>query len=184
MVAIATLWLPIVLSAVLVFVASSILHMALPYHRADYDELEDEDDVLESIWAQDPGAGDYLLPHCTTPEERESEEVQAKLEKGPMVFMTVVPEPNVAKSMIQWVVYCLILGVFVAYLAGRTLEPGAEYLSVFRVAGTAAFLGYAGAIASSSIWMGRKWSTTFRHTFDGLIYALLTAGAFAWLWPA
>jgi len=36
MVPIAALWIPILLSAVIVFVASSIIHMLLPYHRSDY----------------------------------------------------------------------------------------------------------------------------------------------------
>lgn len=183
MVGIVALWLPIVLSAVLVFVASSVLHMVLPFHRADYDALEDEDRVLDALRAQDAGAGDYVVPHCVTPEERKSEEIQAKLERGPMVFMTVIPDVQMGKSLVQWLVYCLVIGVFVAYLAGRTLGAGAEYLAVFRVAGTAALLGYAGSTASNSIWMSRKWSTTLRHTIDGLVYALLTAGAFAWLWP-
>jgi hypothetical protein len=35
MVPITSLVLPIVVSAVVVFVASSIIHMALPYHRSD-----------------------------------------------------------------------------------------------------------------------------------------------------
>ena len=45
MVSISALWLPILLSAVIVFVASSIIHMVLPVHRGDYRKLPEEDRV-------------------------------------------------------------------------------------------------------------------------------------------
>jgi hypothetical protein len=54
---------------------------------------------------------------------------------------------------------------------------------VFRFAGTTAFLGYAFALAHDSIWFKRRWSTTVKFLFDGLLYGLLTAGTFGWLWP-
>ena len=184
MVDIAALWLPILLSAVFVFFASSIMHMVLPLHRADYDKMEDEDSVLEVLRAQKVGAGDYVLPHCVSPEEQKSKEIRAKMAQGPMVFMTVIPKIAMGKSLIQWFIYCIAIGTLVGYLTGLAVGPGAEYREVFRFASTAAFLGYTGAQASNSIWMSRKWSTTFRHTLDGLVYALLTAGVFGWLWPA
>jgi hypothetical protein len=34
-----------------------------------------------------------------------------------------------------------------------------------------------------SIWYSRAWINTIKSTIDGLIYALLTAGTFGWLWP-
>jgi hypothetical protein len=90
---------------------------------------------------------------------------------------------NLGTFLGSWALYCLVIGVFVAYLAGRTLEPGAHYLSVFRVAGTAAFLGYSGAQVPAAIWWGKPWGNALREIADGLVYALLTAGAFGWLWP-
>ena len=36
------LWLPIVLSALLVFVVSAIIHMVLKYHNRDYKQLPNE----------------------------------------------------------------------------------------------------------------------------------------------
>ncbi|MBW2258413.1 MAG: hypothetical protein JRI25_27990 [Deltaproteobacteria bacterium] len=77
-----------------------------------------------------------------------------------------------------------LLGIFAAYVAGRALEPGAHYLAVFRFAGCMAFVGYALALWQNSIWYKRAWSTTLKSSFDGLVYALLTAGTFGWLWPA
>lgn len=77
----------------------------------------------------------------------------------------------------------VVVSFFAAYLASRTLDPGADYLAVFRVVGTTAFLAYSMAHMSDSIWKGQKWSTTIKHMIDGLVYALLTAGCFGWLWP-
>ena len=51
------------------------------------------------------------------------------------------------------------------------------------MAGATAFLGYSLALIQESIWKGQTWGVTFKHVFDGLIYGLLTAGTFGWLWP-
>jgi hypothetical protein len=77
----------------------------------------------------------------------------------------------------------VVVSVLAAYLTGRTTGPGAEYLAVFRVAGATSFMAYSIAHISNSIWHGRSWMLTIKYVFDGLIYGLLTAGAFAWLWP-
>ncbi len=175
------LWLPVVLSAVLVFVASSILHMVLPFHRGDYDKLPDEDAVLELFRAQEAGAGNYVAPHCVTPEERASEEMRAKLARGPLLFATVIPKIAMGKQLVSWFIFCLVIGGLVAYVASFTVPKDADYMAVFRLTSMVAFLGYAGASASESIWMGRKWSTSLKHIVDGVIYSLLTAGVFGWL---
>ena len=114
-----------------------------------------------------------------------SPEVAEKFKRGPVGHLTVIPSgaPAMGKFMGQWFVYCLLIGVFVAYLTGRTRIAGTPYLEVFRVAGATAFLGYAGAVIQDSIWKGQTWGITFKHIVDGLIYALLTAGTFGWLWP-
>jgi hypothetical protein len=54
---------------------------------------------------------------------------------------------------------------------------------VFRLVGTAAFMGYSLALLQHSIWYKRNWGTTLKSVFDGLLYGLLTAGVFGWLWP-
>ena len=65
MVSLTALWLPIVLSAIIVFVASSIIHMVLPYHRSDYQRLPDEDRVLAAIRTASVKPGMYHFPFCT-----------------------------------------------------------------------------------------------------------------------
>lgn len=186
MVYLTQLWLPILLSAVAVFIASSILHMVLTYHRSDYSAMPDEGNVLEAMGKAGPGPGHYYLPHCVDPKEMEKPGVKEKFEKGPVAFVTVLPSgvPSMGKPLISWFVFCVVIGIFVAYLTGRALGPGAEYLTVFRIAGTAAFLGYSGSVVTETIWKGQPWSNTLKHVFDGLVYSLLTAGMFGWLWPS
>jgi len=180
------LWLPILLSAVAAFVASSILHMVLKYHQSDYRAMPGEDSVLDTMRSSKVTPGHYYLPHCVDMKELGKPEVKAKFDRGPVAFVTVLPNglPAMGKALVAWFVLCLTISVFVGYLTGRALAPGTEYLPVFRIAGTAAFLGYAGCAASESIWKGQPWSTTAKHVFDGLVYSLLTGGVFGWLWPA
>jgi hypothetical protein len=184
MVSLSALWLPIVLSAVIVFVASSIMHMVLPYHRSDYQQLPEEEKVLGALRGVGLKRGLYHFPHCTV-KEMKSPAMVEKFKQGPVGLLTVFPSGpvNLPKYLVQWFVFCLVIGFFVAYLTGRTVTEGAAYLKVFRVAGTAAFLGYGLGNLSNSIWRGQPWSNTIKEVFDGLIYGLLTAGTFGWLWP-
>jgi len=185
MVGLMDLWLPIVLSAVLVFIASSVLHMVLPLHRKDHKKMAGEESVLEAMRSAKVTPGSYYFPFPDDGKDIRTPEMLEKLNRGPVGFATVVPNgtPAMGKSLAIWFVYCLVISVFAAYLAGRTLGPGVEYMMVFRITATASFLGYSGALAIDSIWMARPWRITFKHMFDGLVYSLLTAGAFGWLWP-
>lgn len=184
MVSLAALWLPILLSAVIVFVASSIMHMLLPYHRNDYSHLPDEDKILAVLRASALKRGLYVFPYCTH-KDMKSPALLEKQKQGPVGFLTIVPSgpPVMAKFLTQWFVYCLLIGFFVAYLAAHTLASGTHYLEVFRVVGTAAFLAYGLGNLSNGIWKGQKWSVTIKEVIDGLVYGLLTAGTFGWLWP-
>ena len=185
MVGITALWLPIVLSSVIVFIASSIIHMALPFHRNDWSGMPDEDAVLEAMRKAGVRPGDYSFPYASCPADLRAPEMVAKYDKGPVGFATILPSgpPAIGKRLMLWFVFTLFVGVLVAYITGRTVGQGVDYLQVFRVAGTAGFLAYAGAEPVESIWKGRKWTTTGRMMVDGLVYALLTAGMFGWLWP-
>ncbi len=184
MVPLTALWLPILLSAVSVFIASSIIHMFLPYHRSDYQRLPDEDNVLGMLRPVGLKRGLYVFPFCTHKEMKTPAAIE-KYNQGPVGMLTVFPSgpPVMPKFLGMWFVYCLVIGFFVAYLTGRTVAPGTPYLAVFRVAGTAAFLAYGLAHLNNSIWAGQPWSVTIKHVFDGLVYGLLTAGTFGWLWP-
>jgi hypothetical protein len=185
MVPLLSLWIPILLAAVLVFAASSIIHMVLPWHRNDYAKLPREDDVMAALRPLGIPPGEYIMPHAAGSAQMKAPEYQEKLAKGPVAFLNFLPPGSWAmgSSLAQWFAYCVVVGIFAAYLTGRAVGPGAAYLDVFRFAGTTAFAGYALALAQASIWYRRAWSTTLRSMIDGLAYALLTAGTFGWLWP-
>ena len=185
MVPITALWLPILLSAVIVFVASSILHMVLPFHKSDYRKLPDEDKVVDALRGAGvvPGPA-YHFPHCTQ-KEMKSPEMVEKFKRGPVGLMTIIPSgpPAMGKYLGLWFLNCVVIGIFVAYITGSTRAPGTYYLEVFRVAGASAFMAYGVGQLQDSVWKGQTWGITFKHVVDGLIYALLTAGTFGWLWP-
>jgi hypothetical protein len=185
MVLLTSLWLPVLLSAVVVFVASSVIHMVLPYHHTDLRKLSDEDGVREALRKFNIPPGDYGFPRPSGPREMKDPAFREKWKQGPVGFMTVFPSglPAMGKNLAQWFLYCIVVEIFAAYIAGRALPPGAPYPQVFRFAGATAFVGYALALWQNTIWYGRAWTTTAKSTFDGLIYALLTGGIFGWLWP-
>ncbi len=180
-----TLWLPILLSSVMVFVASSIIHMATPLHKGDYRKVPDEDKLMDALRPMAIPPGDYMVPRPSSMKDMKSPEFAEKMKKGPVMMLTVFPsgKPGMGRNLALWFLYTIVVGIFAAYVAGRALPPGAHYLRVFRFAGTAAFLSYSVALWQLSIWYRRAWSTTIKMTVDGLIYALLTAGTFGWLWP-
>jgi hypothetical protein len=180
----AALWLPILLSAVIVFIASSIMHTVLSYHKSDCHQIPDEDKVMVTLRGAGLQRGIYMFPYCD-PKDMKSPAMQEKYKQGPIGMMTVFPPgpPALPKFLAMWFAYCLVIGIVVAYLIWHTLRPGDPYRHVFRSAGTAAFLAYGLGNLSNGIWKGQPWSMTIKETIDGLVYGLLTAGTFGWLWP-
>lgn len=185
MVPFTSLLIPIILSAVLVFIASSVIHMAMTYHRNDLRAVPNETAVMDAMRPFNLAPGDYAVPMAGSPAAMKDPAFMERMARGPVLLMTVVPSGpvNMGQRLIRWFIYILVVSVFAGYVASRALESGAVYLDVFRFAGTTAFCGYALALAQNSIWWNRNWAMTLRSMFDGLIYALLTAGAFGWLWP-
>jgi hypothetical protein len=185
MVGLSALWLPILLSAVIVFVVSSVIHMALSWHKNDYAKVPNEDQVMAALRPFAMPSGDYMMPRPASTQELGSPEFAEKLKQGPVMFFTVMPNRlmPMAKNLVLWFLYSAVVAFFAAYVAGRALPAGAPYLRVFQLVGVTAFIGYSVALWQMSIWYRRAWSTTIKATVDGLIYALLTAGTFGWLWP-
>lgn len=179
------LLLPIVLSTVVVFIASALTHMVLPYHRSDFQRVPSEDQLLDDLRRASLAPGEYTLPHASTTKEMSTPAYVEKRERGPVALLKILPSGPVSlgKPLALWFLLSLIVSWTAGYVAARALGPGAEYLEVFRFAGTTAFAGYVFAVPQESIWFGRPWSTTLKSCFDGAVYALLTAGVFGWLWP-
>jgi hypothetical protein len=178
-----SLWLPILLSAVVVFIASSVVWMVVQYHNSDWKKLPDEEGARAALRGAAPGQ--YSVPHAASSADRNNPEWQQKYKDGPAAMLYVVPHGSLAmgKQLTQWFVYCLVVSFLVAYLTSVALPAGTEYLHVFRISGTVAVLTYAGAAPMRAIWFGSTWSSAIKDTLDGLIYGLLTAGVFGWLWP-
>jgi hypothetical protein len=185
MVSLGALWLPILLSAVFVFILSSIIHMVLKYHASDYRRLANEDAVRAAIRSGNPAAGQYVTPHVADMKLMDTPEVKQKFAEGPVALM-YLRKPgavNMGPSLGAWFLFSLVVSFFVAYVASHVFGPGAQYLDVFRIVGATAFLAYAAGQVPNAIWMGKPWSVTMKEVFDGLLYGLVTAGAFGWLWP-
>ena len=180
-----SLWLPILLSAVGVFLLSSVLHMFTGWHKSDYLKVPNEDRVMDTLRPLGIPPGDYMMPRPESTEQMRSPAFAEKFKRGPVMMFTVMPGGSMAmgKQLTMWFLYAVVVGIFAAYVAGRALPPLASSRAVFRFVGVTAFIGYTLALWQMSIWYRRAWLTTVKATVDGLIYALLTAGAFAWLWP-
>ena len=181
-----SLWLPILLSAVLVFVASSLVHMVLGYHAADWKRLPKEDALQDTLGTFQIPPGDYMLPWPTSAAHAQSDEFKARTNKGPVLVMTTWPAgpQRMTGSLVLWFLYAIVVGKICGLVAGTTIPPGADSHLVFHTVALVAFAAYSLALAQHSIWYHRRWKTTLVSMLDGAGYALLTAGVFAWLWPA
>jgi len=185
LVPLSALWLPILLSAVVAWIVSALVWTVMPHHKTDFKQIPDEDKVLEAMRTGGLGPGSYFFPYMKDRGKMNDPACKAKMEKGPMGTMIVMPPSalSMGKPMVLQFVYFLLASVLIAYVGAVSLAPGTSYLTVFRVIGTTAILAYAGAHAPRSIWFGRPWANTFKELVDGLVYGLLTAGIFGSLWP-
>lgn len=185
MVPLSALWMPILLSAVFVFIASSIVHMVLRYHQNDFKPLPQEGAILDALRPFNIPPGDYMAPRPASSADMKSPEFLEKMKRGPAFAATFFPSGqwSMGPMLMQWFLFIVLVSVFAAYVAGRTLPAGTPYIDVMRIAGTVAFASYSLAYLPQSIWYRRSWGTTFKNMADGLLYGLLTGGTFGWLWP-
>jgi len=179
------LWLPILVAAVCVFVVSSLVHMVFKWHLPDYRGFDNEDEVLAAIRKGNPTPGIHMLPFCKDMKDLAKPEMLAKFREGPTgkFILRAGAEPGMGKPLLQWFVLCLVVSVFCAYLGAHTLAAGSAFALVFRVIGTAAFMAYGFGAFIQGIWWGQPWGAVAKDALDGILYALATAAAFAWLWP-
>jgi hypothetical protein len=185
MVSLASLWLPILVSAVAVFIISAIVHMVLPYHKSDYAGLPNEDEVADAIRRGNAAPREYMIPYGGGMEAMKDPAFVAKLERGPVAFINVQAgrSPGMGGMLAQWFVFVLVVSIFVAYITSRAVGDSTESAEIVRFAGATAFIAYVMAEWPLSIWYGRPISTAMKNTFDGLLYAAATAAVFCFLWP-
>lgn len=170
----------ILVAAVGVFVASSLIHMVLKWHNSGYLSFGNEAEVLAAIGKGKPAPGQYVLPYCADMKQMQSPEMQKKFIDGPVgiVFIRENGAPNMGKHLGQWFGVCLAVSAAVACLCAASI-PGA----VTRVAAVSSFFAYGTGWAINAIWDSRTWKTAFVHLADAAIYAAVTAASFALLWP-
>ena len=185
MVGLSALWMPIVVSAVFVLIALALIHGLLGWHKGDMIAVPGEAKVMDTLRSLNIQPGDYRFPYGYTTKEMTAPEFVEKMKQGPVGVMSIWPngEINMGKLIGQWFIYSLFIAVLVAYITGRTRGPGASYLEVFRVSGGVAFCCYVVAHWQNWIWWGKSTRFTVTHSLDGIIFALITAGTFGWLWP-
>lgn len=185
--ALLSLWMPILLSAVVVFFISSLVHMVFKWHASDYRGLAKEDGVREAIRAAAPTPGLYVLPYCADMKEMAGEAMQRKYQEGPTGFLTIVPSgpPAMGKPLGLWFVLISVVATLGALLASQVfgLNPDRARAAGMLV-GTVTFLAYGVGSISESIWMGRSWATTGRFLLDSALYGIGSGLVFYWLWPA
>lgn len=186
MVSLVQLWLPILLGAVFVFVASSFVHLVFKWHQRDYWKLSNEDEVRATVRQGAAVPGQYSVPHCFGPSDAQKPEIQQKFAEGPVMVMWVLASgmPAMGKMLGQWFALSLAVAFLTAYIAAHSLAPGAAPGLVLRVTASIAFLAYATGSVSDGIWMGKPWAAVGKDLLDALIYGFASGAAFAWLWPA
>ncbi len=180
------LWMPILLGSVLAWIASATVHMALKYHNSDYKQLPNEDEVAAAIRRGSPQQGVHSIPHCSDMGKLKDPAMQAKFTNGPVAFVTIFSSglPPMGKLVGQQILYFLVGCTLIACVATHVLPAGAAYMSVFHFVAAVGFLAFGWAVVPFSIWYGHTWSSTAKYLLDALIYALVVAGSFAWLWPS
>lgn len=184
MLSLTALLLPTLLSAGLVFIVSSIIHMVTPWHAGDFSRLPNEEGVLSALRPFNLVPGQYVAPRPANMKDMGSPEFRAKVKLGPSIMMTVMPAGSgMGQQLVLWFLYSAVVALFAGYVTSKALRIGADYIVVFKFVAAVAFGAYAMGLWQMSIWYRRSWFVTLKSTLDGVLYACLTAGAFGWLWP-
>ena len=185
MVSVEQLWLPIIASAVAVFIASSLIHMVLKYHNSEYRKLPNEDEVRAALRSSANEPGQYIVPHVADHALLRNPEVVQKFVDGPLalIAMRKPGPPKMGAFLAQWFVLNLVVAILAGYLASKMVVAGASFLAICRPVSLVTFLAYAGGSATGAIWMGKPWSAALKEIFDAFIFGLVTALVFAFLWP-
>lgn len=187
MVSLASMWLPIVLSAVAVFFLSSVLHMVLKYHNTDYAGLPNEAEVMDALRRSNVPAGEYMFPYGGGMEAMKDPAFIAKYEAGPIGILQMTPGRKgfgMGKSLALWFLYNLVVSLMAGYLASRALPAGAETGEIVRFTFSIAFIGYVFGVWQTTIWGMRPVGTNIKNTIDGALYAAATAAVFVLMWPS
>ena len=181
-----SLWLPILLSAVVVFVISSLIHMVFKWHASDYSAFANEDAVRDAIRAGNPAPGRYVVPFCKDMKDMAGAAMMKKYQEGPVGHVTIGPngQPSMGKHLGMWFLLCLLVSAVAAWLAARIF--GLDHSQACRAAklvGAVSFIAHAFGTLQESVWMMRPWSSSAKYLLDSALFALGSGLVFCWLWP-
>jgi len=180
-----SLWLPILLSTLGVFIASFLLWAVLPLHKPESRKLPDEGRAMETLRSMSVKPGMYMFPYCGDKDSMNAPDFQDKKEKGPHGYVLIWSGwPNMGRNLALTFIIQLLISGLVAYIATLALEPGAAFLDVFQVTMSAAILGYVFGGLCNDIWFGKPVRAIATHIFDAIVYSLITAFIFSAMWPA
>jgi len=180
---ITALWLPIIVSTLAVFVLSSVINMALPWHKGDFRAPPGEDAILDALRNAGVQPGDYMVPYASGMEDMRSEAHKQKVLRGPVVVMSVMQRKSlsIAPMLGGWFIYVLVISILAACMAVVGAASGESH-TIFHVVGLFTWAAYAAAVWPLKIWYGRSTRGALTTTLDGLIYAVATGLIFVWLW--
>lgn len=180
------LWLPILLSAVVVFVISSLVHMVFKWHAGDYTSLPNEDAVRAAIRAGNPAPGRYVMPHCKEMKDMASEAMQQKYREGPVGHFTLGPTgvPNMGKYLTLWFLWSVVVAVVAAYLTSRLIIwDHSQARAAAKLVGAVTFIAHGFGTVQESIWSMRPWGSSVKYLLDAVLYGIGSGLVFFWLWP-
>ena len=183
-VSVVSLWLPILLSAVGVFIVSSLIWTVVKWHNADWKKLPDEEGARAAL--KGIPAGQYAVPHVSHGQGARDPEWIQKAKDGPtlMIVAWEGDPTRMGRQLGQWFAYCLVISALLGFVTSVILHSGESFGMVFHTVAILGAMTYSGAHAINSIWFRHTWGRTFKDIVDGVIYALVTAAIFGWLWPA
>lgn len=179
------LWLPILATAIFVFIASSLIHMVFKWHNSDYRQIGNEDEIRAAVRNGKLAPGQYHFPYCKEMKDMQEPAQQQKYREGPIGILTIIPNgmPNMGKMLGSWFVLNLIVAAIGALLAVQSfgLQGSSHYAG--HLVGVLTFVAYGVGSVCNAIWMGKTWSSVAKDLLDALIYGTVSALTFMWLWP-
>lgn len=179
----AQLWLPIVVSAVLVFAASAVTHMFVPYRQNEWKQVPGQDAIQAALKGAAPGL--YVFPSPADPRERGKPESMKRWAEGPCGFLSLVPPGPMSwgRNLGLSFLVNLVVSAMAGYVAFHALGASPHYLAVFRLVGTVGILAYGVGTLYEGIWYWKPGPSLAMNALDAVIFGLLMAGTFGWLWP-
>ncbi|MFT3807062.1 hypothetical protein [Arenimonas sp.] len=178
-------WLPILVAAIGVFVASALIHMLFRWHHSDFRRLPDEDAAAAALRSKPLPPGQYTLPYCDGMKEMQTEEMQKRYRDGPIAVLIVRKPgiPGMGPILFQWFLLNLAIATIAAMLVLQVVGLQAHPHAAGHLVGMISLLAYGCGSVTNGIWFAKPWGTVAKDLLDALIYGTVSAFAFVWLWP-